>query len=87
VFDFGSERSSAALEKEGKMKKVTVHNIKSIIKEHPTGWIVYTDNDEKFITKEARKYIEDSYYKIDDSPLLRGNVSVYWWNNKQKNIE
>jgi len=79
VFDFGSERSRAQLEQEGKVKKVTVEHVKNIMIQYPSGWVVYTDNDESFITKEARQYFEDAMMKIDDTPLVRGKVSVYRW--------
>lgn len=79
VFDFGSERGEEDLEAEGKVKKVTLAQVRDIVAQHPTGWVVLSDNDEQYITKEARQYFDDHFVKVTDSPLVRGNVSVYRW--------
>jgi hypothetical protein len=79
VLDFGSERSDAQLKDEGKVQKITVVEIQKMTDKHPTGWVVFSDNDRQFITKEARQYFQDNFEKIDDSSLVRGKVSVYRW--------
>ncbi len=76
VLDFGSERSEGQIKDEGKVKKITVQEIQVMTNKYPTVWVVYSDNDEKFITKEARSYFEQNCQKQNDL-LVRGKVSVY----------
>ncbi len=84
VFDFGSEREEEKLKKENKVKKITKEYAQKIIKDNPSGWIIYSDNDKKFIEKEARKYFKDNLEEIDNSPLVRGKIKVFKWNKKIK---
>ncbi len=79
VYDFGTERSAQEIQKEGKVQKITVAHIEGIVTTHPQGWIVFTDNDTVFITKEARAYCDAHFTRITDSPLVRGKVFVYRW--------
>lgn len=79
VFDFGSERSTKDIKKEGKVHKITLEYVKKIVSENPSGWVVFSDNDRDFITKEAREYFNDNFEKVTDSPLVRGKISVYRW--------
>ncbi len=79
VTDFGSERSQEKLDAEGKFAKITSDVLRDIQKENPTGWFVYTDNDENFISKDARVYAQENFQRITDSPLLRGKIFVYRW--------
>lgn len=79
VFDFGSERSVAAIQKEGKVKKITRAQVEDIFAQYQHGWVVYSDNDEQFITKEARAFFKEYMTEVIDSPLIRGNVTVYRW--------
>jgi hypothetical protein len=81
VFDFGSERSEEELVDEGKVSKITLENMESVVSKHPSGWVVFSDNDTKFITKEARVYFDEHFEKVTDSSLVRGKVSVYRWGN------
>ncbi|MCK4635621.1 MAG: hypothetical protein KAT32_02060 [Candidatus Moranbacteria bacterium] len=89
VFDFGSERSVEDIEKEGKVHKITLEYVKEIVSENPSGWVVFSDNDRDFITKEAREYFDDNFEKVTDSSLVRGRISVYRWiqNNMDKKLE
>ena len=82
VFDFGSERSDEQLEEEGKVQKVTIAHVQNIVNEHPTGWVVFSDNDTKFITKEAEAYFDEHFEKVTDSTLVRGKISVYQWGDE-----
>jgi hypothetical protein len=79
VLDFGSERSEEDVKKEGKVLKVTRENVEDIVSENPRGWVVYSDNDTNFITKEAQAYFDENFEKVTDSPLVRGTISVYKW--------
>ena len=83
VFDFGSERSTEDIKKEGKVHKITLEYVKKIVSENPSGWVVFSDNDERFITKESREFFDDNFDKITDSSSVRGNVSVYRWGGNQ----
>lgn len=82
VFDFGTERGDEDIEEEGKVQEITLDYVKEIVAKNQSGWVVFSDNDETFIEKEALKYFEDNFEKIDDSSLVRGKISVYRWNNK-----
>lgn len=82
VFDFGSERNEKELKKEGKVKKITKDYVLNIVNNNSSGWVVYSDNDKKFISKESRKYFEENMVEINDSILVRGGVKIYKWGNK-----
>ncbi len=69
VFDFGGE-----LDK----NKITLERLEKIIAENPSGWMIFSDNDEVFITKEAQSFIEEKMEKINNIQV-RGKVSVYRW--------
>ncbi len=84
VFDFGSERSEEQLAEEGKVKRITMKYVQDIVADYPSGWVVIADNDEVFIEKEAQKYFDTYFTKIDDSSLVRGDVQVYRWNVSNK---
>ncbi|XLQ20231.1 MAG: hypothetical protein ACKUBY_00430 [Candidatus Moraniibacteriota bacterium] len=78
VFDFGSERSEQQIAAEGKVKKITVDQVQNIISQNPTGWVVFSDNDEQFITKEAQEYFEENFEEVYDL-LVKGKIKVYRW--------
>ncbi|KKT93814.1 MAG: hypothetical protein UW95_C0020G0009 [Parcubacteria group bacterium GW2011_GWC1_45_14] len=42
------------------------------------GWVVFSDNDESFVTKEARDYLDKNLEKVN-AIQVRGAVSVYRW--------
>lgn len=74
VFSLGGERA------EDSEKEITLEKLAEIIKNNPSGWIVYSDNDEVFISKEAQNYIENNLKKINNIKV-RGPISVYYWGN------
>jgi len=76
VLDFGTERSENQIKDEGKVKKITIVEVEKFARQYNNVWIVYSDNDEKFITKEAREYFDQNCKKQNDL-LVRGKVSVY----------
>jgi hypothetical protein len=57
VYSLGGERSD---EDE---RKITLARLEEIIQANPSGWIIYSDNDSSFISKEARSYIENNLKK------------------------
>ncbi len=78
TFDFGSERSEEALKAEGKVAKVTRAYLESIVEKYPHGWFVFSENDEKFITKEVRAYAQKHFEKVSHANV-RGPITVYRW--------
>ncbi len=69
VFDFGGELSN---------QKLPMEAVYSVVRAHPRGWIVLSDNDERYISNEAMQYIEQNMQRINDI-AVRGNVMVYRW--------
>lgn len=78
VFDFGSERDADALAREGKAQKITLSYLQRIMTQHPHGWVVLADNDERFVTKEAQAYIQTHMTRVSH-PRVRGPISVWRW--------
>lgn len=77
VYSMGGERAE-----EGE-KKITLNRLKEIIAANSSGWIVYSDNDENFISKEAQKYMDKNLTKINNLQV-RGPISVYHWGENKK---
>lgn len=77
VFSMGGERAE-----EGE-KKITLEKLKEIMMNNPSGWIVYSDNDKNFISKDAQKYMEKNLMKIDNLQT-KGPIAVYHWGELQK---
>lgn len=73
TFDFGGEVSK---------NKLTPEKLQQIINEHPSGWVIYSDNDESYISNKAENYIENNMEKINAIPV-RGKVSVYRWGTEE----
>lgn len=72
IYSLGGERATK------EEKKLTQEKLNEIISENNSGWIIYSDNDENFISKEAREFIEKQLEKVSNS-RVRGSVSVYRW--------
>lgn len=72
IFSLGGERATK-LE-----KKLTLKKLQDILKTNPSGWLVYSDNDTSFISKESRNYISKNLQKISNS-RVRGPISVWHW--------
>ena len=72
VFSFGGERANQ------EEKRITHADLQKIMAEHQTGWLIYSDNDERFISKEARRYAEKNLEKVSNASV-RGPVSVFRW--------
>lgn len=87
VYDFGSERSAEAIKAEGKVRKITEKYLLEIMDTHPQGWMIYAENDEQFITREARALIAERGVKVTDSSLVRGDISVYRWGAPTSNTQ
>jgi len=72
VFSMGGERAT------DDEKKITLEKLNEIMKNNPSGWIVYSDNDENFISKDAQKYIDKNLIKINNLQT-KGPINVYHW--------
>jgi len=79
VVDFGSERTEDVLAAEGKFSKITAEILAGVQGDNASGWFVYTDNDEQFISRDAEQYARDHFERVTDSSLVRGKVFVYRW--------
>ncbi len=84
TFDFGSERDASLLVKEGKVAKITVPYLRAIIARYPSGWFVLAENDEKFVTKEARAYAQEHFTRVSHANI-RGPITVWRWDVTDKN--
>ncbi|MFC1645391.1 hypothetical protein ACFL08_05185 [Patescibacteria group bacterium] len=71
IISLGGERA-----KEGE-KKITKSRLRGLLKNGKSCvWVIVSDNDKTFITKEAEVYIEDEMKKIRDVKT-RGPISTY----------
>jgi len=59
-------------------KKLTQERLENIMSKNLSGWIIYSDNDESFISKEAEEFIEKNLERVSNSNI-RGPISVYRW--------
>jgi len=69
VYDFGGELSR---------QNFSLENLEEIMRRHKHGWVIYSDNDERYIAKNTRYFIEDNLEKIRDQKV-RGNMRMYRW--------
>lgn len=75
IFNIGGER--AKLEE----KRLTLERLEKIRKENSCGWIIFSDNDKHFISKNARECIIKKIERVSNS-RIRGPISVYHWCDK-----
>jgi len=71
TFDFGGELSK---------KNFDLSDLRKIMGENPSGWFIYSSNDEDYIAKDVQKFAEDQLQKVN-SIAVRGNINVYRWGN------
>lgn len=71
VYDFGGELSS---------EKFSLAQLMDVVNANKSGWVILSDNDDRYISNEAMKYVDENMTKINDI-AVRGNVSVYRWGN------
>jgi hypothetical protein len=72
TFDFGGELST---------ENFSLVNLQKIMTENPSGWFIFSDNDEDYIANEAEDYAEKNLEKVS-AVAVRGNVKVYRWGTK-----
>lgn len=69
VFDFGGELAE---------EKFSLQQLQKIVDENKSGWVILSDNDERYIANDAMAFIEKNMERINDV-AVRGNVMVYRW--------
>lgn len=76
VISLGGERA------EDETKKIDLEKLTQILEQNESGWIVYSENDDVFFSKEAQDYIAKNLEKINNLKV-RGPINVYYWNNSK----
>ncbi len=71
VYDFGGELSE---------EKFSLSQLMEIVDGNKSGWVVLSDNDDRYVSNEAGEYMRENMTKVNDI-AVRGNVSVYRWGN------
>lgn len=67
VFDFGGELSK---------EKLSLDQIRKIETEYPSGWLIYSGNDEDYISSEVERYVEKHWERVSNANV-RGDISVF----------
>ncbi|MCX6763184.1 MAG: hypothetical protein NTZ97_00390, partial [Candidatus Moranbacteria bacterium] len=78
VFDFGVDVVDQGATVE--TKKLTLDQLQNIIRENPSGWFIFSDNDEDYISNDAVNFAEKNLERVSNSQV-RGTISVYRWGN------
>lgn len=71
VYDFGGELAE---------EKFSLGQLMEVVNSNKSGWVIYSDNDERYLSNDAVKYMEENMSKVSDV-AVRGNVAVYRWGN------
>jgi hypothetical protein len=69
VIDFGGEAAK---------EDFSIDKMKQTIAENPHGWLVLFDNDDTFLSKQARQYV-DANLTLVDNVNIRGFAKAYRW--------
>ena len=72
IATFGGERSAK------ESRRLTEERLKKIRRENSCGWLIWSENDENFISKDAREYISKELPRVSDSKV-RGKITVNRW--------
>ena len=67
VFDFGGELSK---------EKLSLAQIQQIEAQHPSGWLIYSGNDEDYISSDVERYVEKRWERVSNANV-RGDISVF----------
>ncbi|EKE25808.1 MAG: hypothetical protein ACD_5C00031G0009 [uncultured bacterium] len=71
VYDFGGELSE---------EKFPLIELEKIVSQNKSGWVILSNNDERYIANDAMAFMEKNMVKINDV-AVRGDVMVYRWGN------
>jgi hypothetical protein len=74
LFDFGGELAE---------EKLSQEDVEKISSENASGWIIFSDNDDAYISNEAITYMEKNFEKVSNVNV-RGKVLVYRWGYIEK---
>jgi len=69
VFDFGGELAE---------KKLSLAEMQKIVAENPSGWFIFSDNDDAYVANDAMDWAVKNMERVSNSQV-RGKVSVYQW--------
>jgi hypothetical protein len=69
VYDFGGELSES---------KLSTGDIRKIMVDYPSGWVVLSGNDYDYISKDAEALFHSDMERISN-PYVRGDIEVYHW--------
>lgn len=69
VFDFGGELAK---------EKLTLAELLEIEKNHPSGWVIISSNDEDYVANDSMEYIQNNFEQVSNA-AVRGNILVYRW--------
>jgi len=75
VFNFGGELAK---------EKLSLKQVQEIVSQNPSGWFIFTNNDEAYIANDAITFAEKNLEKISNV-AVRGKVKVYHWNKNNEN--
>jgi hypothetical protein len=71
TFDFGGELST---------ENFSLDDLQKIIRENPSGWFIFSDNDEDYIANAAEDFASKNLSRVS-ATALRGRIKVYRWGN------
>lgn len=73
VYDFGGELST---------DKFSLNQLMQVVNDNKSGWVILSDNDDRYISNEATAYMNENMIKVNDI-AVRGNMNVYRWGNNK----
>lgn len=69
VYDLGDEINRGKLSREA---------LAAIVEQHPSGWVVLSDNDYDYFSNEAEELMKRDMERVSN-PSVRGPIEVYRW--------
>ena len=69
VYDLGDEIHRGKLSREARA---------AIVEQHPSGWVVLSDNDYDYFSNEAEELMKRDMERVSN-PSVRGPIEVYRW--------
>lgn len=69
VYDLGDEISKTRLSRE---------ELETLMAQHSTGWVILSDNDYEYVSKEAEDFIEKNLTRVSNAQV-RGAIDVFMW--------
>ncbi|HCP08449.1 MAG TPA: hypothetical protein DIT25_01470, partial [Candidatus Moranbacteria bacterium] len=69
VYSFGGELAA---------KKFQMQDLESILGRHPSGWFIFSDNDDSYISNDVIEHIQKNFEQINHISV-RGKIKMYRW--------